>query len=268
MQIFHDRTFAAAGGMDEAIDELAGLVQRARRAVIFTGAGISTECGVPDFRSPGGLWERLKPTPFKEFVNSEAARLKAWRNYREIHASFGNARPGRGHRVCAGLIADGHAAAVVTQNIDDLHRRAGVAADNIVELHGNGTYAKCLACGERHELAWVWDYLEREDRPPLCAACGGLVKSATIAFGQPMPEAAMRKATALTRASDLFLAIGSSLTVYPAAALPLLAAEQGVPLVIVNGEETPLDMTAALVLRGDIGEILVEMERRRANHQA
>jgi NAD-dependent deacetylase len=253
-------------GMDEAIDELAGLVQRARRAVIFTGAGISTECGVPDFRSPGGLWERVKPTPFKEFVASEPARLKAWRNYREIHASFRDVTPGRGHRVCAGLVADGHAAAVVTQNIDDLHRRSGVAGERIVELHGNGTYAKCLSCGERHELAWVWEYLEREGRPPLCAVCGGLVKSATIAFGQPMPEAAMQKAAALTRASDLFLAIGSSLTVYPAAALPVLAAELGIPLVIINGEATPLDPMARRVLRGDIGVILGAVKLRLANH--
>jgi NAD-dependent deacetylase len=246
--------------MDETqIGELARLVQRATSAVIFTGAGVSTECGVPDYRSPGGLWSRVKPIEFKDWLASPARRLEGWKRYFQIRDSFKNVKPGRGHRAMADLIRRGHASAIVTQNIDDLHRASGVAAERIIELHGNGTYARCLACAERYELGWVRNIVETEDRAPDCPACGGIVKSGTVSFGQQMPEAAMTAAREATEAADLFLAIGSSLQVYPAAGFPILAANNGTPLVIVNNQETPLDSMATLVIRGDIGTILAAM---------
>jgi NAD-dependent deacetylase len=254
---------AAARGA-HAINELAELVQRARRAVAFTGAGISTECGVPDFRSPGGFWTRYKPIEFQDFLASEETRLEAWRRYFVIHESFKDAEPGASHRALARLMELGHVAHVLTQNIDDLHARAGIARERIVELHGNGAYAHCLSCGLRHELAWVRDEIERRSRPPACTACGGLVKSATISFGQPMPEAEMARAKAATLDADLFLALGSSLQVYPAAGLPILAKHNRTPLVIVNREPTPLDGLADLVVHADIGPTLESLMRRLA----
>jgi NAD-dependent deacetylase len=243
--------------MDETqISELSDLVQRARGAVIFTGAGVSTECGVPDYRSPGGLWSQVKPIEFKDWLASPTRRLDGWKRYFQIRDSFKDVRPGRGHRAMAELIERGHASVIVTQNIDDLHRVSGVAPERIIELHGNGTYARCLTCAERYELDWVRNIVEKEDRAPDCPSCGGIVKSGTISFGQQMPEAAMTAAREFTEAADLFLAIGSSLQVYPAAGFPILAANNGIPLVIINNEETPLDSMATLVMRGDIGTIL------------
>jgi NAD-dependent deacetylase len=241
---------------DTQISELARLVQPARRAVLFTGAGVSTECGVPDYRSPGGLWSQVRPIEFKEWLASPERRLEGWKRYFRIRDSFRNVEPGRGHIAMAELIRRGHAAAVITQNIDDLHRLSGIPSAQIIELHGNGTYARCLDCGERYDLDWVRGIVEGEGRAPDCPACGGIVKSGTVSFGQAMPEAAMASARAATEDADLFLAIGSSLQVYPAAGFPILAASSGTPLVIINREETQLDGMAELVIRGDIGTIL------------
>jgi NAD-dependent deacetylase len=242
--------------MDERLAELKRLVHGAARIVVFTGAGVSTDSGVPDFRSPGGLWSQFKPVPFKEFLASAETRLLAWQRYFHIHASFGAVEPGVSHRAIAALFQRGPALSVVTQNIDDLHARAGIPRAAIVELHGNGTYATCLSCGLRHEIAWARAFIEAEARAPECASCGGPVKSATIAFGQPMPDAAMRRAREATLGSDLFLAIGSSLQVYPAAGFPVLASESAIPLAIINREPTPLDGAADIVINAEIGETL------------
>jgi NAD-dependent deacetylase len=169
---------------------------------------------------------------------------------------YRDARPSRGHRALASLVASGKMPAVITQNIDGLHQAAGISAERVIELHGNGTYATCLACGRRHELDWIRARFESDGEAPACQACGGVVKPATISFGQAMPEAAMRRAHELARACDLFLAIGSSLVVYPAAGLPLVAKESGATLVIVNREPTDLDDAADLVIRADIGSVL------------
>jgi NAD-dependent deacetylase len=236
--------------------ELARWMADARRIVAFTGAGISTECGVPDFRSPDSPWTRNRPIPFAAFEASAEARAEAWRRKFAMDDSFAGARPGRGHRALARLVAAGRMPAIITQNIDGLHQEAGLSADQVIELHGNGTYAACLACGLRHELAPLRAVFEATGVPPACEACGGLVKSATISFGQPMPQAAMRRALDLSRGADLFLAIGSSLVVHPAAQLPLLARQAGARLVILNREPTPLDADADLLLRGDIGSVL------------
>ena len=245
-----------AGDMETGIARLRALVNAARVVVPFTGAGISTECGIPDFRSPGGLWTKYQPIPFDEFMASAAQRHESWRRRFAMEAQFSAARPGRGHRALASLHRLGKIPAVITQNIDNLHQASGFAADKVVELHGNTTYATCLDCGRRHELAWVRERFEAEHRAPDCEECGGYVKSATISFGQAMPEAAMRRAETLCAACDLFLAIGSSLVVWPAAGFPQLAKERGARLVILNRDPTDFDDMADLVIRADIGQTL------------
>jgi NAD-dependent deacetylase len=245
--------------MDAPVNEIARLglaIDEAKRIVVFTGAGISTECGIPDFRSPGGLWTRYKPIEFSEYMSSAETRLEAWRRYFKLYDEVKHAAPGRGHRVIADLVRSGKASHVITQNIDDLHRKSGVPAELILELHGNGTYAACLACGLRHELDWAREEIDRQARAPACAGCGGIVKTATISFGQPMPETIMARAHAVTEAADLFLAVGSSLKVYPAATLPMLAKRWGAYLAIINREETDFDDIADVVIRWDAGEAL------------
>jgi len=241
---------------DEDIEELSGMVQRARRAVVFTGAGISTECGIPDFRSPGGFWTRYKPIAFGEFLASEDTRLEAWRRFLMIRETIGKAEPGPSHRAVARLMAKGHVSHVITQNIDGLHAASGIPDERIIEIHGNGTYAKCLGCGLRHEIGWVREVITRTDRPPSCTACGGIVKSATISFGQAMPEQEMADARAATLNADLFIAIGSSLQVFPAAGFPVLAKQNRTPLVILNREETGLDGLADLVIQAECAAVL------------
>lgn len=241
--------------VDEQAD-LAALIAASSRIVAFTGAGISTECGVPDFRSPGSPWMRNKPIPYPAFIASEEVRREAWRRKFNMDDSYAGAKPGRGHHALASLMTRGKLQAVITQNIDGLHHLSGIAPDRIIELHGNGTYATCLDCGLRHELADIRPAFEATGEAPRCVSCDGPVKSATISFGQAMPEAEMRRAQALALDCDLFLAIGSSLVVFPAATLPALAKRAGAQLVIINREETPLDEIAGLVLRGDIGDVL------------
>jgi NAD-dependent deacetylase len=224
--------------------------------VPFTGAGISTECGIPDFRSPGGIWTRNRPIPFDEFLASQDMRNEAWRRRFAMEEHFAKARPGRGHLALASLYRAGKAPGVVTQNIDNLHQSSGIAADDVVELHGNNTYAVCLGCATRYELSWVKDRFSASGRAPDCPACDGHIKSATVSFGQAMPEAAMLRAEEMTRSCDLFLAIGSSLVVWPAAGFPLMAKRNGARLAILNREPTELDDIADLVIRDDIGTVL------------
>ncbi len=237
-------------------DRLFDMVANASSVLAFTGAGISTECGVPDFRSPGSPWMRNKPIPFEAFVASAEARREAWRRKFAMDDEFAGAQPGRGHKALARLVALGRMPAIVTQNIDGLHQASGVEPDRVIELHGNGTYAACLDCARRHELPPIRAAWEAEGRLPRCEDCGGMVKSATISFGQAMPQAQMRRAAELSESCDLFLAIGSSLVVYPAATLPLLAKRAGARLVIVNREPTDFDAVADLTIRGDIGDVL------------
>jgi NAD-dependent deacetylase len=241
---------------DGDIPELQHLLREARRIAIFTGAGISTESGIPDFRSPGGIWTRHAPIDFSEFMASEAARCEAWRRRFAMDATLRQAKPNRGHRGVAALVCRGKALAVITQNIDGLHQASGIAEAQVIELHGNSTYARCLDCARRHEIESLRRAFEKDERAPRCNACGGIVKTATISFGQAMPEEAMRRAEAESRAADLFLVLGSSLVVYPAAGFPELAKHKGARLVIVNREPTPLDALADLVLNSAIGEAL------------
>jgi NAD-dependent deacetylase len=241
---------------DPLIAELARLLARAKSAVAFTGAGISTESGIPDFRGPGGIWTRMAPIDFADFLNSEEARRESWRRRFEADETLRRARPNRGHRAIAELIRRGNAAAVITQNVDGLHQASGIPADQVVELHGNTTYAHCLDCQRRYEIAALRHAFARDGRAPRCSVCGGFVKTATISFGQAMPQAAMRRAEALSLAADVFLVAGSSLVVYPAAGFPELAKRNGAKLVIVNREPTGLDDIADLVLHREIGVTL------------
>ncbi|WP_374331341.1 NAD-dependent deacetylase [Aestuariivirga sp.] len=238
------------------------MVQRARSAVVFTGAGISTECGIPDFRSPGGFWTKYKPIEYSAFLASPETRLEAWRRFLMIRETIGRAEPGPSHRAVAELVARGHVSCVITQNIDGLHAVAGIAPDRIIEIHGNGTYAKCLSCGLRHEIDWVRDVIDETGRAPACTACGGIVKSATISFGQAMPEQDMADARAATLNADLFISIGSSLQVFPAAGLPVLASHNRTPLVILNREPTGLDGLARIVIHADSGPVLTAVMAR------
>jgi NAD-dependent deacetylase len=245
-----------ASGLDTAMARLQEIVDRASVIVPFTGAGISTECGIPDFRSPGGIWTKYRPIPFDDFLASQEARNESWRRRFAMAEQFGAARPGRGHRALASLYRAGKVPAVVTQNIDNLHQDSGMAAEHVVELHGNTTYGLCLDCAQRYELPWVRERMDAANGcAPDCPTCGGYIKTATISFGQTMPDTAMQRAQDFALSCDLFLAIGSSLVVWPAAGFPLLAKRNGAQLVIVNREPTEFDDIADLVVREDIGTV-------------
>jgi NAD-dependent deacetylase len=240
-----------------AVRHLSALVDGAGTIVPFTGAGISTECGIPDFRSPGGMWTRMRPIDFSDFIASQEARDESWRRRFAMEEQFGGAKPGRGHMALASLYRIGKSPGVVTQNIDNLHQASGISAEHVIELHGNTTYATCLDCAARYELPWVRERYETANgRAPSCPSCGGHIKTATVSFGQQMPEDAMRRAEEMTLSADLFVAIGSSLVVWPAAGFPLMAKRNGAQLVIINRDPTEFDDVADLVVRHDIGAVL------------
>ena len=245
--------------LSSAISQLRKLIGDADRILPFTGAGISTECGIPDFRSPGGLWSKNRPIPFQDFVASAAMRDESWRRRFAIEETFARAEPGRGHRALATLYHSGKVPAVVTQNIDNLHQMSGIEPKDVVELHGNTTYATCLDCAKRYDVSWVKEKFEAAGEHTPDCSCGGYIKTATISFGQAMPVDAMQRAEQLAKSCDLFLAVGSSLVVWPAAGFPLMAKRNGASLVIVNREPTEFDELADLVLRHDIGDVLAPL---------
>lgn len=236
---------------------LADYIADAGRLVVFTGAGISTESGIPDFRSPGGVWTQMKPITFQEFVGSREMRREAWNRVFGNSARWVGAEPNTGHFAVAQLVHMGKAKAIITQNVDNLHAEAGAPAERIIELHGNASYAKCLKCETRYEIADLRPRWEAGE-DITCPACGGYIKTATISFGQSMPHTAMRRAMEESHKSDLFIVLGSSLEVYPAASLPMVAKEAGAELVIVNRTPTPLDPYADLVCHTGIGALLTE----------
>jgi len=238
-------------------DRLRELIADAQNIVVFTGAGVSTESGIPDFRSPGGVWTRFKPIYFDDFMSSRESRRETWRRKIETDKTMVQAKPNRGHMAIASLVSRGKARAVITQNIDGLHQASGVPPGKVIELHGNATYAKCLDCGERHELDEILEPFQRDETLPRCRVCDSeYVKTATISFGQQMPEEEMRRAQIETMAADLFIAIGSSLVVYPAAGFPVMAKQNGAKLAILNREATELDAYADIVVNDEIGPTL------------
>ena len=245
------------------INALAELFRASHRVVVFTGAGISTESGIPDFRSPGGVWTRYDPRDFTydKYVQSAETRARAWAMRREFFATA--YQPNAAHRAIARLEAAGRVAGVITQNIDGLHQVAG--SRTVFEIHGTAREVVCIgegsqvlasACDFRAPFTWAFDRIDDGDPDPMCPQCGGLVKSATISFGQRLDNDVLLGAADLVEAADLMLAVGSSLQVYPAADLPASAVRLGTPLAIVNDEPTPLDDEATLVVRGRAGEVL------------
>jgi len=235
------------------VDQLADLIRSARRTVVFTGAGMSTESGIPDFRSPGGIWTKMMPVEFQDYVRDPEARRVSWQRRFEMEETWNKVQPNDGHRAVAELVAQGRVSHVITQNIDALHQAAGVPDAAVIELHGNTRYAKCLDCGLRVEIPEIRAHFDVHGDAPDCAACGGIVKTATISFGQPMPQDEMLRAEAATLACELMLVMGSSLGVYPAAGFPLMAKRNGAGLVILNRDETPQDRYADLVINDEIG---------------
>jgi NAD-dependent deacetylase len=235
------------------IDRLRELIDGAQRIVAFTGAGISTESGIPDFRSPGGIWTKYQPIYFDDFMSSEEMRRESWRRKFATDETVLKAEPNAGHRALAKLVEQGRMTAIITQNVDGLHQRSGVPASKIIELHGNSTYASCLDCGERYELEPIRKAFQAAGALPICTKCDGIVKTATISFGQAMPEIQMARAQDETMRCDLFMVLGSSLVVYPAAGFPRIAKRRGARLVILNRDPTDQDDDADLVLHDEIG---------------
>ncbi|MGK0171850.1 MAG: NAD-dependent deacetylase, partial [Gammaproteobacteria bacterium] len=242
---------AQAGGA-----KLRALLESSERVVVFTGAGISTESGIPDFRSPGGMWTQNKPIDFGDFMGSPEMRRESWRRKFATEPTISAAEPNSGHLAVARLVAAGKITHVITQNIDGLHQRSGVPDDQVIELHGNSTYATCLECHTRYEIVPIREAFEADESLPVCGECSGIIKTATISFGQAMPEVPMRRAHQATANCDLFIAIGSSLVVYPAAGFPMIAKQQGSKLVIVTRDPTDQDDSADLVLNLEIGPTL------------
>ena len=253
----NDRDPAKPGEGKGEIGAFAELLAGSKRIVFFTGAGISTESGIPDFRSPGtGLWTKMQPIQFQDFIGSEEMRLESWKRKFSGDQVMLKAEPNEGHYAILALDQLGKCAGVITQNVDNLHQNSGLAEDKIVELHGNATYASCLSCGLRYELAELKAEFEKNQCVGACHKCSGILKTATISFGQSMPEIPMQRATAMVEACDLLMVLGSSLTVYPAAGFPEYAKQLGAKLVIINREDTGLDNTADLVIQRQIGWVM------------
>ena len=243
--------------MTNSISVLAEAVRKSERPVFFTGAGISTESGIPDFRSPKtGLWNQMQPIQFQDFMRSEEIRKESWSRKFAGTSNMEAAKPNLGHRALVELFSLEKCHGVITQNVDNLHQESGLPEELIVELHGNATYAKCLDCGKRYQLNLVKKEFEKNGSVSPCRTCGGIIKTATISFGQAMPEEEMMVAANMTEACDLMIVLGSSLTVYPAAAFPEKVASSGRPLVIINREPTSLDNQAFLRIGEGIGKTM------------
>jgi NAD-dependent deacetylase len=236
------------------------LVRAAERGVAFTGAGISTESGIPDYRGPQGVWNTETPVYYQDFMTSREARVRAWQRGVRMFHRCGAAKPNDGHLIITELQRRGHISTVITQNIDGLHFDAGNV--NVIELHGTNRYAACQHCRKEWPTPAIVERVEKGDEAPECDACGGPIKARTISFGQGMPEKEMRLATEATLKADLYISIGSSLVVEPAASFPVLAKQSGASLVIVNAQPTPLDAIADIVIREPIGETMRKVLRQ------
>lgn len=238
----------------KTLSDFAEMIRENDRIVVFTGAGISTESGIPDFRSPGGLWTRYRPIAFQEYLSSEAARVEAWKRRLEGWEQYKNAKPNLGHYFVHSLYAKGKLIGLITQNVDGLHGEAGLPHEKIVELHGSNRKVICLECGRSYDPDEIIRRLIGNFESPKCGACGGILKSATVSFGQAMPEDAMRRAQEWTDQAEVFIVMGSSLQVQPAASFPVVAKRNGAVLAIINREPGPLDEIADFVHHGGIGE--------------
>ncbi|UCE60970.1 MAG: NAD-dependent deacylase [Phycisphaerales bacterium] len=242
------------------IEHLADLLSSARAGIAFTGAGISTESGIPDFRSPGGVWSKHKPVRYDDFVALRSERVRYWEMRQQMYREYATAKPNDGHKAIARLEEMGHLVAVVTQNIDGLHQEAG--SRHVLEVHGSDRMVACIACGKEWTPPEVLARVEAGDDAPDCDECGAPLKSKTISFGQAMPQDVMAEAMQLSCEADVYMSLGSSLVVEPAASLPRMAKHNGATLVIINKTETPLDGMADLIIREPIGETMRAVMQR------
>lgn len=241
---------------DKIIRALVEYLRSAQHILVFTGAGISTASGIPDYRGPQGVWTRRQPVYYDDFMNSEAARIEYWDYKLEGWEAFRTARPTSVHHAIADLERSAKLLMVVTQNVDGLHSKAGVSGERLVELHGTNSEVECQQCGRRSDPAPHYEFFRKRRKPPLCG-CGGLLKPATISFGQPLRQEDLARAFSAANKTNLVIALGSTLSVYPAADIPLLAAKRGAPYIIINRGETDHDALPVVTLRleGDVGEI-------------
>jgi NAD-dependent deacetylase len=244
--------------LNQLIEFAAKLVIEASKILVFTGAGMSTESGIPDFRSPGGIWSKYDPSDFlyQKIISDEGAREKYWKMSAEYYGTMKSALPNPGHLAIKHLEDAGKLLALVTQNIDNLHQKAGNSVEKIIEIHGNAFSVSCLNCGRKYERDLIEDRLRSGIKVPYCDDCSGILKPDTISFGQAMPQDKVQESLRLARECDLCVVLGSSLVVYPAASIPAYALEHGAKLLIINRDETPLDQTADLVIHESAGQVL------------
>ena len=235
------------------------LINNCKYPVFFTGAGISTDSGIPDFRGPQGFWKTNKPIYYQDFISSEESRIKYWEQSINFKSNFGSFLPNDGHKAISKIINQKKQGHCITQNVDNLHQDGGLSSDDVTEIHGNATFAVCVDCKERIDLSLIHEKFKETNEPPLCNSCNGYIKTATISFGQPMPEKEMQRAQVESLKADLFVVVGSSLVVFPAASLPLVAKENGAKLVIINREKTDFDNLADLVINDSISKTYNEI---------
>jgi len=247
--------------MDDLIAKGAQIIKEAKKILIFSGAGMSTESGIPDFRSPGGVWSKYDPSDFyfDKIISSENAREKYWEMSTEFYDTMKDAVPNRAHLAIRAIEESGKLLAIVTQNIDNLHHKAGNSPERIIEIHGTAFSVSCLSCGKKYDRGDIQERLNSGVKVPYCDDCAGILKPDTISFGQAMPEAKMADALMYASECDLCIVLGSSLVVYPAASVPVHAVQNGARLIIINRDETPLDAEADLVSHDSVSEALGQM---------
>ena len=250
--------------MDEKITLIADKIRKSGKNIVFTGAGISTESGIPDYRSQGGIWDKFRPVYFDEFMSSRDAREEYWRRWKSLYQGITRAKPNDGHTSIAKLYRMGLMKAVITQNVDGLHQASGLADEKIIELHGNTRRIRCMSCRKITSTKEIQQRLDSGDPAPECE-CGGYLKPDTISFGQAMPVVEVEKAAALSQACDFFLVVGSTLLVQPAAHMPIYAKQNGAFLAIVNLSETPCDDMCDVLIRDKAGEVLQRIVREVEN---
>ena len=244
--------------MNDKISLIAAKIAEGGKNVVFTGAGISTESGIPDYRSKGGIWDKFRPVYFDEFMSSKEARIKYWRRKSELYPDLVKAEPNPAHLSLVSLYQIGLLESVITQNIDGLHQKSGLPDEKVIELHGNTLRARCMSCGTVVSIDEAQNRIEKGDLAPECE-CGGYLKPDTISFGQAMPVKEVEKAAELSRTCDFFMVVGSTLLVQPAALMPDYAKQSGAFLAIVNLSETPYDGMCDALIRGKAGEMLAEI---------
>lgn len=249
------------GPMEEQLKQIARWIMTSKRIIVFTGAGLSTESGIPDFRSPGGVWDKYNPEDFyfQNFLASEISREKYWQMATEMYGPIKAAQPNPAHLAISELEKLAKLDCVITQNIDGLHFKAGNSEDKVIQLHGTALFVACLSCHQRYDRDEIQERIKKGERTPRCEACGGLLKPATISFGQSMPERETQEAYQRSSLCDLFIVIGSSLVVQPAASMPFVAKRNGAKLVIINRDPTPCDHLADLIIHGQAGPTMAKV---------